>query len=322
MLFFCARSKVRINTSACSVTIASIHTHQYNHKLIMFGVSYPDDDDVLGWVFVSIVSFNLLLLIFLHLAESYPSYSKLYDQGFAKSKCAPEFLKNTNINYRMGFFLCYFPAMLAAPIVAIVTIFVNNTDDVFLTSYAVYFWINACLLTVHFAKRSFETLFVHVYSRKVGNLASFSLIWIWYICIAVASSYSLVTDLDTKGNIGIESNLILYCGVIVFVCGELLNFYAHWTLASSRGQNGDNKYATLEELGALFKILVAPHYYGDLLAFFGIFIAMRSLSSLLCFVAVCVNLAWRTFQTVQWYKNESKRKVQRNSETTSTQIDP
>eukprot|EP01083_Nonionella_stella_P038512 104794_1 len=203
----------------------------------MFMISYPNHDDTLGWIFLlAFPAFNIPFVVFVYSCRINPSYSKLYDQGLTKTKCVPQILKESTINNKIAFFMCYFPSVIAAPMVAFVTIFLHNTQAIFLSSYPLYFWVNLCLLVVHFGKRSLETLFVHVYSRKVGNLLSFCIIWWWYLGIAISLSYAMVTDSDTKSNIDIESNLFLYIGIIIYIFGESLNGYSHWKLAESRKQ--------------------------------------------------------------------------------------
>ena len=104
-------------------------------------------------------------------------------------------------------------------------------------------------VSIHFAKRVLETLFLHKYS---GKMAVQTLIFITFI-------YSLITGMICYLNTRTvpEMDTLFHIGVVLFFVGEAGNFYHHNLLADLR--KGSEGYHIPQ--GGLFQYAACPHYF-------------------------------------------------------------
>mmetsp|Transcript_67424 Transcript_67424/g.149391 ORF Transcript_67424/g.149391 Transcript_67424/m.149391 type:complete len:269 (-) Transcript_67424:107-913(-) len=162
-------------------------------------------------------------------------------------------------------------------------------------------------LVVHFLKRVLEAIFVHRYSG-VMELAMAVAIGCYY-CLAswIVRHSAALAPLHT-------SSLQSAAGVVLFSVGQLGNFYHHWRLRDLRSSqskgaggamvkteiSGGRMYAI--PTGGLFDFVTMPHYFCELVAWFGIFVIVPRLNVLLLCASFTSYLGGRSEATTVWYK--------------------
>jgi len=150
------------------------------------------------------------------------------------------------------------------------------------------------LLTLHFAKRVFETLFVHSYSSKMDLLVA-SFIGLYYTGISWIMQYFLYLCPEV-----LLKSPISRPGLALFTIGELGNLFHHYLLANLRSSTED-KSRYLTPKGGLFSLVVAPHYLFELIAWLGIALVARHGNAFLVFLSMASYLGGRSVATNRWY---------------------
>jgi very-long-chain enoyl-CoA reductase len=192
---------------------------------------------------------------------------------------------------RLGMFVLYSLPILTATIWA----------WPYLTQASAVQWVVYGMLAVHFIKRTLEVLFVHKYS---GHIQPFTFV---IIVVTYAMIAGMVSALNARALPNMDT--LVYVGIVIFIVGEIGNYYHHKLLADLRAKN-DGYYLPH---GGWFEYSTCPHYFFELLAWLGIFLASRHLFTLLAFIAMFGYLTARSIKTRQWYvkrfpKYPAKRK--------------
>ena len=173
--------------------------------------------------------------------------------------------------------------------------------------------IIGAMLTIHFLKRSLETLFLHKYSGST-DLGTAIFIGIYYTLVSIIVSYFSV-----QVPLSVYDKNICLLGITFFFLGQIGNFYHHYLLAALRK---DNKITSkgIEQIknykipkGGLFDYVTMPHYFFELISWLGIALTAQQVNSFLVFCSMFSYLAGRSVATNQWYKDNipgypSKRK--------------
>jgi 3-oxo-5-alpha-steroid 4-dehydrogenase len=145
---------------------------------------------------------------------------------------------------------------------------------------------------LHFAKRVLESLFLHRYSGPMTITT----------VIMVTSLYSLLTGvigyLNRQPMPAMDG--IAWVGVLLFIAGEIGNFLHHRRLAQMR--QSTMKYVIPR--GLLFDYAICPHYFCELVAWFGILLMARHFALLLLFLFMVGYLTTRAVKTLRWYRQE------------------
>ncbi len=219
-------------------------------------------------IFYTVFGIFALLLGFLDYYELWPMrYSK-----FGTPKGVPS---------RIGMFVLYFLPLITATVAAW-----SYLPDANLIQWLVYAAVMA-----HFAKRTLEVLFVHNYSGYMQTL-TFVIIVITYALIA-----GMISGLNARAIA--ELDALFWVGMVLFVVGEVGNFYHHKLLADLRAE-GDSDYHLPR--GGWFEGATCPHYFFELLAWLGLVFISRHLFTLLAFIAMLGYLTARGIKTRQWYR--------------------
>lgn len=115
------------------------------------------------------------------------------------------------------------------------------------------------LWTLHFARRCAEAAWVHRYSKRLplGGLLAYAYYWVQGGWIA----HSLSTQVDTFAN-----ELLLASGLGLFALGECGNTWSHWRLRALRAPG---ERARRIPHGGLFEWVSSPHYFFEILAWWG-----------------------------------------------------
>lgn len=153
------------------------------------------------------------------------------------------------------------------------------------------------MVVLHFLKREYETLFVHKFSlttmpaRNIfKNCAHY---WIFSgfnlaYWVYAPNSYATLSTPATE--------YLDIAGVVLYVFGELSNAHTHLTLSQLRSRGGTERGIPK---GYGFGLVTCPNYLFELVAWTGVLLVSRSLST-----AVFLVFAW--WQMNQWAIKKEK----------------
>jgi very-long-chain enoyl-CoA reductase len=160
--------------------------------------------------------------------------------------------------------------------------------------------LTAALLVVHFLKRDLEVLFVHSYSSTMEISATF-------ICVVYALSAALIchqqaaVDHYDGGVLGDVCGGPVVTGCTLFLLGELGNLYHHCLLTELR-KRGEKSYVI--PTGAMFDLVTMPHYFCEIVAWFGIAVVTQQLNAFLVVCSSASYLMGRSYATTCWYQKK------------------
>ena len=188
--------------------------------------------------------------------------------------------------------LLYTPAMLVFPYAAAFGLWGHGAD----------IGIVGTLVTLHFAKRVLECLFIHRYSGTI-NVGSTLMITCIYLAAALGFlAMTTVARHPDQGQAPVGGSAAP--GVAVFAAGQLGNGYHHWLLANLR-KPGEKAYAVPK--GGLFSLVCCPHYLFEVVAFVGLGLVTGHVGALSIAWTSAGYLAGRAFATMQWYEAKAKK---------------
>lgn len=159
----------------------------------------------------------------------------------------------------------------------------------------------AALVTLHFAKRVLECLFLHKYSGTMDG----------DMMIPISISYSLTSftiaslQRQVPGYPAAVDGYMYAGGLALFVVGQLGNLYHHSLLAGLRGgkkSDGSAKYVIPE--GGFFRFVTMPHYFFELVAWSGVACVAQQLNAFLALLGMTSYLACRSYATTRWYREK------------------
>eukprot|EP00854_Cymbomonas_tetramitiformis_P002655 gene2655-3423_t len=243
---------------------------------------------------ISIPEWNMLhvILTALSVIQVITSYggeaSGKANMGY--SKFANPKAKST-VPSKFGMFIIYVGAMLVNLVCLSGMLFsdheIHNSRQVLV----------AICLSVHFVKRELEVLFLHRFSG-VTELPVALMISVFYTLGSVQIEYFVSTVSESYYGANPSS---LPVGVVLFVTGTLGNLYHHSLLAGLRKPN-EKKYVKPE--GGLFSLVTCPHYFFELMAWYGISILSLQLNVFLNGFAMTSYLLGRSVATSRWYREK------------------
>lgn len=143
--------------------------------------------------------------------------------------------------------------------------------------------LSCLLISLHFIKREYETIFVHRFSN--GTMPAFNIFknsahyWGLGGLLIAVFIYSPTHATAAEGN-----PALTYLALALFVVGELANLNAHYVLRSLRSPGGTER-GVPKGLG--FDWVTCPNYLFETVAWVGITLITRSWTTLV-FVAIAV----------------------------------
>lgn len=190
---------------------------------------------------------------------------------------------------RVGMFIVYFPAALA-PAAALAFSGVTATG---------WHWLAMGLVTAHFAKRCAEVLFLHRYSGRM-DLDAVVPICLQYTLQSVTLAWIACVE-NPLGPPGETFPVALRVGMVLWGLGTSLNLYHHWLLSRLR-KDGAGGYHLPR--GGLFGWVACPHYFGELVAWFGFALVFHHITALVFFSTMLLYLMGRSSATLSWYREK------------------
>merc|ERR1719461_780541 len=146
------------------------------------------------------------------------------------------------MNNRLGMFILY----SVAPVTFLLTTFGERVDE-----------LASALLLMHFAKRIFEVMFVHIYSAPIPI---FTVLYLSATYISIALLFKVELSQELVADPGLRM-----LGVVMWVRGQLVNGWHHWLLRILRtngrpcsGADGDDKRHYFVPEGGLFEFILFP----------------------------------------------------------------
>jgi protein-S-isoprenylcysteine O-methyltransferase Ste14 len=221
--------------------------------------------------------FNILFHIGFAMIGAFLVYSDYYDKWAALNYS--KFSSGPGIPSRTASFILYFLPIVAATAAA--WSYLPAASPIQLVVYGA--------IVFHFAKRIFETLFLHKYSGTV-DIKTLVIITTTYSIIAGTLCFLNRQPLPAM-------DVWFYAGMVLFLAGEAGNFYHHKLLADLRKKRAG--YHIPE--GGLFKYVACPHYLFELIAWLGIVLLSRHLFALLALITATAYLSARSIKTRTWY---------------------
>ena len=222
------------------------------------------------------------MLVFLAESSSIPGLSNSAYSKFRSSSKGPF------VNSRLGMLFLYMCPLAVGT--GFLYRFFGPVKGVYLLARNIL----PILWSIHFSRRISEVLFVHSYS---GPMALFT-------ALSISIKYSLdVTATCFFANKRFPiSKTELAIGLALFTIGELGNAYHHCLLAGLRKRSKDKSNDYVVPQGGLFSLLVAPHYFFELLAIAGILVVSQfEASTLGVFGFMALYLSGRSSATQTWY---------------------
>ena len=229
------------------------------------------------------------------------------------SKFAP---KSATMPSRTGMLIIYSPALVTSAAMLATAPAINGREA-----------LVAGMLVVHYAKRVFETAFVHRYSGMIESGSAY-FISIFYSLIALL--IGLQTQNVPASVYAGAPGALLPVALGMYVVGQLGNAYHHLQLSNMRRPPaaGQDATPTVEPTpatatataaddapppaspvargyavprGGLFECVAAPHYLFEILAWAGLALATQQLNALLVAAGMASYLAGRAVASTKWY---------------------
>ena len=190
---------------------------------------------------------------------------------------------------RVGMFIIYFPAVFSfwlAPL----------ARGVELTPWLL---ISGAMISAHFAKRCVEVMTLHRYSGVMNLFTTVQ------ICFLYTTLALLLGEIAATGMSGFEGgappiSAAMILGVALWVLGTSGNFYHHKLLANLR-KPGETEYKVPR--GGLFGLVACPHYFSEILAWFGFALFFHHVGALMMISVMTMYLAGRSYNTLVWYRD-------------------
>ncbi|MDZ4725657.1 MAG: DUF1295 domain-containing protein [Leptospira sp.] len=219
------------------------------------------------YIFLAIVAFKL---------ESSGSFNLPYSK----------FAKASGINPRIGMFIIYF-----LPILAYLSTWGELSEKA-----SFYHYLLLAMFVFHFGKRCLEVLFLHQFSGKIGTVA------VVFITFAYSNIGFLSGSLHNRATTEITNQIPMIWmifGFVLFMVGEVGNLYHHILLRKLRTSSEDKSYKIPSD--GLFKILVCPHYFFELLAWLSFAFVSTYIDVYFVFIIMAAYLTGRSKKTKEWY---------------------
>jgi len=164
--------------------------------------------------------------------------------------------------------------------------------------------LSLILISLHFIKREYETLFVHRFSlatMPARNIFKNSAHY-WLFAGLNIAYWTYAPSAPTAQW---PNPLVKYAGIALFIVGELGNFSTHLTLRNLRRPGSTDRGVPD---GASFKLVTCPNYMFETIAWVGIWMVNWSLSTAVFLVLAVVQMSlWARKKEMKYRKEFGDR---------------
>lgn len=157
------------------------------------------------------------------------------------------------------------------------------------------------LLTLHFLKREYETIFVHRFSNATMPARNIFKNSAHYWALAGFNIAYWVFRPDSVAAVSEPNPILQYAGLTLFAFGEIFNFNAHLILRGLR-RPGTTERGIPQGFG--FNMVTCPNYMFEIIAWLGIWLASQLNWSVIIFTLVGGLQMW----SWAWKKEKRYRK--------------
>jgi len=119
----------------------------------------------------------------------------------------------------------------------------------------------SALWSAHFVRRSWESAFVHRYSKPRIAASDYLTEYVYYWGFAAWIAWSVTAPREAAPHTGLQA-----AGLALFVVAEAANAHAHRVLRDLRAPGGQER---LIPRGPLFQRLSCPHYFFEIASWAG-----------------------------------------------------
>ncbi|HMV41519.1 MAG TPA: DUF1295 domain-containing protein [Leptospiraceae bacterium] len=227
--------------------------------------------------------FRLFFCILFGSIFFYVEVTKKYQLSYSK------FNESGNLDSKKGMLFIYFLPLLTY----IYFYWHSNFTPTF------YHQMVLIAVSIHFAKRCLESLFLHRYSGKISIVTTFFIAWAYSsIAYTIHESVNLFTKIEKVDS---EMSVSIWIGFLIFLLGQSSNLYHHILLTKLRA-SGSKEYKIPE--GGLFKYVNCPHYLSEIIGWIGIAIMSRYLIVFGLTYIMSAYLVARSINTTKWYQEK------------------
>merc|ERR1712130_812956 len=261
-------------------------------------------DELVDFIIVPPFSIIFSILIAWCTITGISNYFGQQTNPYEYSKFAPSKSKN-QVSGKVLYLIAYSLPFCSAVLTFIYYfIFIHKTVSVSSITYY-HFIAPNILLILHFSKRLYETMYVHISTSKsnafvamqIGTFYAMGNIMMLYyqLLIGNASDYT-------------ECNKSFIIGMIVFIIGQYGNYYHHYLLRMGRlnMRKYKNKKNTKYVIptGGFFEYVFSPHYLFEIIAWFGLAIVSKHLIIFAHTWTMFGYLVGRSKKTKEWYAKQ------------------
>jgi very-long-chain enoyl-CoA reductase len=158
-------------------------------------------------------------------------------------------------------------------------------------------YLSMAMIVIHFLKREYETLYVHKFSLSTMPLRNiFKNSAHYWILSGINIAYFIYKPTSYTFLSSPAVTYINIIGVILYIFGEVSNFFAHQSLSSLRTRGGTERGIPK---GFGFDLVTCPNYLFEVIAWTGILLVTKSWTTLVFDIA-----AWA--QMHQWAIKKEK----------------
>ncbi|KAL4780723.1 3-oxo-5-alpha-steroid 4-dehydrogenase-domain-containing protein [Aspergillus varians] len=156
----------------------------------------------------------------------------------------------------------------------------------------------SALLTIHFLKREYETIFVHRFSNATMPARNIVKNSGHYWILAGCNIAYWVFRPDSTAATARLSPFLLYTGLVLYVFGEVANFNTHLVLRDLR-RPGTTERGIPSGFG--FSAVTCPNYFFEIVSWVGVYLVSGLSWSVLFFIVVA------SAQMVLWAQKKERR---------------